>query len=261
VSFDAWINNSVKHVQVLLEQGPLLIVNGHDDVIVVPDNEHHIFSENSKLVFSLQKLHNIVRDVHDTKSLDDSPVLAFNQHFVEFTIEIALQNTVLLRSLEQGVVGDSNRKLLLLGFRSNEDWNFKLRVNVDRVHVSNIILPALEICVVDRRVKLVSELGVLFDGILLSLILWDEVEVLKSGLRFVDADNQTVGPDSKTSPFWVREWHWWWSLILGLKSLFNLFDLGQEELVNHIGGLFVHVVNDKRSLGQGVEVLQHLNSI
>jgi hypothetical protein len=37
------------------KQRLLFIINGVDDIIVIPDNEHHILSEDSQLLFSLEK--------------------------------------------------------------------------------------------------------------------------------------------------------------------------------------------------------------
>jgi hypothetical protein len=97
----------------------------------------------------LEKLDNVVRNVDDTKSLDNLPVLALNQHFVQFAIKVTFENTALLGSCEKRIISYLNRKLFLFSLGSSKNWNFKLGINLCGVHMSDIIFPAAEIGVVD----------------------------------------------------------------------------------------------------------------
>jgi len=97
----------------------------------------------------LEKLDNVVRNVYDTKSLDNLPVLALDQHFVQFAIKVTFKNTTLFGSCEERILGNLDWKFFLLRLGSSENWNFKLGVNLSGVHMSDVIFPAAEIGVVD----------------------------------------------------------------------------------------------------------------
>jgi len=95
---NTWSNSSIQDVEMFTKQRLLFIINGVDDVIVIPDNEHHILSEDSQLLFSLEKSLNIMRNGHETKCLDFGPVRHFYHHFVQVTIEVTFKQAALLGS-------------------------------------------------------------------------------------------------------------------------------------------------------------------
>ena len=80
----------------LTKQRLLFIINGMDDVIVISDDEHHILSKDSQLLFSLKKSLNIMRNSYETKCLDFSPVRHFYHHFMQVAIEVTFKKTTLL---------------------------------------------------------------------------------------------------------------------------------------------------------------------
>jgi hypothetical protein len=176
---------------------------------------------------------------------------------VEIAVEVTLKKSIFLASGEKRVLSDTNWELLLVVFRSNKNRNFKLLVNLSRVHSINGILslPVLEEGLFDGGVKLLLQFVILLISILGSLVFWNEIEALNGGFSLVKSHNKTVGPDGKTCILGVREWHWWRALWISLKGILDFLNLSKEHLENHIRSFLVHVVNNERSLCERVEVL------
>jgi hypothetical protein len=55
-SFDTWFNCPVKKIKMFFEQLPLLLAYSVHNCVVVSNNEHYIFSQDSKLFFLSEQL-------------------------------------------------------------------------------------------------------------------------------------------------------------------------------------------------------------
>ena len=61
-----------------------------NNVVIISDDEHDVLSEDSQLLLSLEKSLDIVRNGHETKSLNFGPVRDFYHDLVQVTVKVAL---------------------------------------------------------------------------------------------------------------------------------------------------------------------------
>jgi len=92
-------------------------------------------------------------------------------------------------------------------------------------------------------------------------MLRDKVKTLDGILNFVDSYNKRLGPDGEASILRMRNRHG--RLLLGwvFEEFFNLFNLISKELVDPFSCFLLNIILNHGTLGQRVEVLQHLNCV
>jgi hypothetical protein len=81
VLLHARVDDFVKGCQVVIEERLFTRVDQQEDIVVVADNKHHVFTEHTNLLPTAQKPGQWQREGDQSESLYLEPVLHFNQHF------------------------------------------------------------------------------------------------------------------------------------------------------------------------------------
>lgn len=206
------------------KQSFFLIIYSVNNVVVIPYNKHNIFSGHSQLISLLEKSRDIVGDCYETKGLNLGPIWHLNNDSIEITIKVAFKESTLFWSWEQRILANAWRILLSVHFWSNENWLLKLVVNFRRVHLINLGLPVVETRRGNKLIEWLFQFVVLLKDLLGMRMFRNKVKIFDSTLCLINSNYQTLGPDSKTSIVWMREWHWWMYLGVELKGFLNLID-------------------------------------
>lgn len=74
VSSDTRLDSSVQDIKMLFEKGFFLIIDGVNNVVVIPNDKHNIFSGYSQLISLLEKSRDVMGDSYETKGLNLGPI-------------------------------------------------------------------------------------------------------------------------------------------------------------------------------------------
>ena len=196
--------------------------------------------------------------------LDLVPIVDLDEYLAKVKVEVALQKTNLARLGEHRVAAKEDRlavEELLVGLDKDEALEAIINFLLVSVDVLDLLGPLFVEASLDEVVEHLLQLLVLGLSIIARLRVRHKVHALKCILSAIDAADQRVDEDGHTTIVGVRDRHDWALLVRVLEQVLDLLHLGDEELIDLLGGLLLHKLDDTGSLGELVEVLQHLNSV
>ena len=196
--------------------------------------------------------------------LDLVPIVDLDEYLAKVKVEVALQKTNLARLGEHRVAAKEDRlavEELLVGLDKDEALEAIINFLLVSVDVLDLLGPLFVEASLDEVVEHLLQLLVLGLSIIARLRVRHKVHALKCILSAIDAADQRVDEDGHTTIVGVRDRHDWALLVRVLEQVLDLLHLGDEELIDLLGGLLLHKLDDTGSLGELVEVLQHLNGV